>query len=356
VSRFTRLFQLAVIFLSAHALFGAYMISTRAGHWSPEEYLLGYGIAMGVALCIAGWPLYLVAVLHGPLEELRVKYGGKLRRAGIVFPFPCLQYEVGRITATFEARVEAFRHQQAMLVCRYVLSSSEGAARPGPVGLSVFPETLVHSLMKLFGMQDLRIGHPDFDQKLVVQSAPVERFNPLLAEGLREQLVRLYRMSPSLHGFRVSYSDGQLVLQRSLELSRYAPWATEVVRTIDSIAWNLMDTLSPDRISAFAGAVEIVEVAPNAGAPSICLVCAQKIEEPKMMACTACDTPHHKDCWEYNARCALFGCGGERAREVVTPAVAPPAAPAPATTVVGAAPIAAGPPPEPPSGTDSGAS
>ena len=41
--------------------------------------------------------------------------------------------------------------------------------------------------------------------------------------------------------------------------SRYGPWAADVVRQLDSVAWNLLDTLSPDRISAFAGAVEIVE-------------------------------------------------------------------------------------------------
>lgn len=352
MNRLTRLVQLAVILVSAHALFGAYMISTRA-HWSGEEYLLGYGVAVGVALCIAGWPLYLVAVLHGPLDELRTKYGGRLKRAGLVFPFPSLTFEVGKIAARFEARVEAFRHQQAMLVCRYVLRSSDGGARPGPVKLDVFPETLLYSVAKLFGMQDLRIGHPDFDQKLIVQSAPVERFNPLLAEGLREQLVRLYRMSPSLYQFRVSYSGGELVLQRSLELSRYQPWATEVVRTLDSIAWNLLDALSPDRISAFAGAVEIVEVAPHAADPAICLVCAQRIEESRMMACTACDTPHHRDCWEYNARCALFGCGGERAREVAAPVVK--AAAAETDPPAAAAPIAAGPPPVPGGDPKSGA-
>lgn len=321
MTRFGRLVQLLFIFGAAHMLFIGYCLSARSRTWAPEEYLIGYAAFVAVAVCVAGWPLYLVSVLHGPLEELRRKYTGTLTRAGLLFPFPVMQYEAGRIAARLEARVEAFRHQQAMLVVRYELKHT-GPVQPGPVWLKVFPETFLHSLAKLFGMQDLRIGHPDFDQKLIVQSAPVEAFNPLLAEGLREHLVRLYRMSPSLHLFSVTYEDGKLVIQRSLELSRYAPWAADVVRQLDSIAWNLLDSLSPDRISAFAGAVEIVHTGPAAEA-SVCLICAQAIHDERQMACTTCETPHHKDCWEYNGRCALFGCGGTRAREV-TAAKAPP--------------------------------
>jgi hypothetical protein len=340
VTRLGRLFQLAFIFGAAHMLYLGYCLSARSRTWSPEEYLIGYGAFMAVALCIAGWPLYLVSVLHGPLEELRRKYSGHLTRAGLTFPFPVMTYEVGKIVARFEARVEAFRHQQAMLVCRYELSHSVPVG-PGPIWLKVFPETVLYSLAKLFGMQDLRIGHPDFDQKLIVQAQPIESFNPLLSEGLRENLVRLYRMSPNLHLFDIRYHEGTLIVQRSLELSRYGPWAADVVRQLDQVAWNLLDTLSPDRISAFAGAVEIV-ASGAAAEPSQCLVCAQVIADPVGMACTACDTPHHRDCWDYNGRCALFGCGGTRAREValaVKPAAPPaekeaaPAEPPPPATV-----------------------
>ena len=327
MTRIGRLIQLLFIFGAAHMLYLGYCLGARGRTWSPEEYMIGYGAFMLVALCIAGWPLYLVSVLHGPLEELRRKYSGQLRTAGLLFPFPVMSYEVGKISARFEARVEAFRHQQAMLVCRYELTHAQPAPQ-GPVWLKVFPETVLYSFAKLFGMQDLRIGHPDFDQKLIVQSAPIEAFNPLLAEGLRDQLVRLYRMSPNLHLFDVQYRDGTLILQRSLELSRYAPWAADVVRQMDSVAWNLLDTLSPDRISAFAGAVEIVESGPATEA-SVCLVCAQPISEPKLMACTSCDTPHHGDCWDYNGRCALFGCGGTRAREIARAAKPSTAVPVP---------------------------
>lgn len=323
MTRLGRLFQLAFIFGAAHMLYAGYCISARSRAWSPEEYLIGYGAFMAVALCIAGWPLYLVSVLHGPLEELRRKYNGNLRRAGITFPFPVMTYEVGKIVARFEARVEAFRHQQAMLVCRYELTHSVPVPS-GPIWLKVFPETVLYSLAKLFGLQDLRIGHPDFDQKLIVQAEPVDAFNPLLSEGLRDNLVRLHRMSPNLHLFDVRYRDGSLIIQRSMELSRYGPWAADVVRQLDSIAWNLLDTLSPDRISAFAGAVEIVETAAPPPEPSVCLVCAQAISEPVRMCCTTCETPHHRDCWDYNGRCALFGCGGARAREVTVEAAKAP--------------------------------
>lgn len=42
----------------------------------------------------------------------------------------------------------------------------------------------------------------------------------------------------------------------------------------------------------------------------ICDICGCDIERDEAVACTACGTPSHEDCWCYNGRCGIYGCGG----------------------------------------------
>lgn len=44
-----------------------------------------------------------------------------------------------------------------------------------------------------------------------------------------------------------------------------------------------------------------------------CRVCGESLEIRDGVACEACETPHHPDCWEYNQGCAVFACGSTRA-------------------------------------------
>jgi hypothetical protein len=41
-----------------------------------------------------------------------------------------------------------------------------------------------------------------------------------------------------------------------------------------------------------------------------CPVCRSKILEGGTN-CPSCETPHHKECWEYNGKCAIFACRGK---------------------------------------------
>lgn len=43
-------------------------------------------------------------------------------------------------------------------------------------------------------------------------------------------------------------------------------------------------------------------------ATTICTVCGCKILEGSTVSCPRCDTPHHADCWDYNAGCGIFAC------------------------------------------------
>lgn len=62
--------------------------------------------------------------------------------------------------------------------------------------------------------------------------------------------------------------------------------------------------------------VEILECALQGEGFVYCEVCGERIERGvnPLVACLKCDTLHHKDCWEYNNRCAIYGCMHAEAR------------------------------------------
>lgn len=43
-------------------------------------------------------------------------------------------------------------------------------------------------------------------------------------------------------------------------------------------------------------------------ATTICTVCGCKIIEGPTTSCPRCETPHHTDCWTYNAGCGVYAC------------------------------------------------
>jgi hypothetical protein len=44
-----------------------------------------------------------------------------------------------------------------------------------------------------------------------------------------------------------------------------------------------------------------------------CAICHAMIEPGQPFGkCKVCNTPYHKECWEYNGGCAVLGCAGGR--------------------------------------------
>jgi len=59
-----------------------------------------------------------------------------------------------------------------------------------------------------------------------------------------------------------------------------------------------------------------------------CPYCATRVRgEDRAVACEACETIHHRECWMETEGCTTYGCGGHSAREVGPEAGAEPEAP-----------------------------
>ncbi len=51
-----------------------------------------------------------------------------------------------------------------------------------------------------------------------------------------------------------------------------------------------------------------------------CLICHGKISG-QTTSCSRCDARYHQDCWNYNSKCARYGCGNLPAAQKAAPAV-----------------------------------
>jgi hypothetical protein len=50
-----------------------------------------------------------------------------------------------------------------------------------------------------------------------------------------------------------------------------------------------------------------------------CPVCGAAGGRLPSLSCPDCDTPHHRDCWEFNGGCAIYGCASVHRLEVCDP-------------------------------------
>lgn len=53
--------------------------------------------------------------------------------------------------------------------------------------------------------------------------------------------------------------------------------------------------------------LDIIEVRTNT-TEAHCPVCATSLSEEDTMSCPRCETIHHRDCWDFNGTCAVYGC------------------------------------------------
>ena len=75
------------------------------------------------------------------------------------------------------------------------------------------------------------------------------------------------------------------------------------------LAFQLLDALPG---SDGKGRVMIGAVRVRIDADSMCRICGASLAEGAVLRCAKCNTPHHKDCWEFNGQCSTYACGEKR--------------------------------------------
>ncbi len=161
--------------------------------------------------------------------------------------------------------------------------------------LTVTRESLAGQFARQAGISDFEIGQRPFDDIYKVTTSETKTARAVLTREVCETLSVLekhypvtLRMTPHSMLLR---ADGHLYDWRALEPLVLA-------------AFGIFDTLKlPERDT-----VVIVEHHQQLD-DATCEVCGTALVAGRLVRCVKCRTPHHKDCWDFNRKCAVFACG-----------------------------------------------
>jgi Prokaryotic RING finger family 1 len=152
-------------------------------------------------------------------------------------------------------------------------------------------------------------GDHEFDSGYVVRANDVEMSRDFLSPAIRSRVAGLHQL---VHrgGMLISINPERMLVQVDRNLGANAEYLAWVVEQALELHDRLIDAVT----RRMREGVSIVDDAESwqedPGAPT-CKVCGEPIDESEIIVCASCNTPHHRDCWEYIGACSIYGCNGK---------------------------------------------
>ncbi len=159
------------------------------------------------------------------------------------------------------------------------------------------------------GTRPVKVGDPVFDRGYVVQANDQEMARDFLGPPAREAIANLQK---GVHagGMLVSINPERLLVQidRNLGLNTESlTWAVQKALVLHD---GLIEGVSR-RVTQGIAIVDQPGAPDDDEGPPVCKVCGDPISQGAVIVCAVCNTPHHRDCWEYVGACSIYGCNGK---------------------------------------------
>jgi hypothetical protein len=239
---------------------------------------------------LAGFVGGVIAIMmHGQARDRRtalaLRLGGRYESGGL-FSAPAIHFRVSDRPAMLE-------FQGGKGACTRLTvplpASSAGT-------LKITSVQFGWELLRLIGYDSVRIGDPSFDASYAVT-------------GNRDLILRVFSLENRLRvmeavrriavypGFSLELDTGSLRLRFDGTLDEEV-FARTVRRTAEAF------------VSLVFGPPPVVgiEWGESVERPTgLCPICTTVLKEP-VTRCLRCRAPHHRECWEYLGRCAVYGC------------------------------------------------
>ncbi len=257
-------------------------------------------VAIRVTVSASGW---LIGSRYRSYRTLAARYRGRYENRGLSDP----------PTVSFSHNGSSVRVGLAPVVpgqsfgprTRVVARFRQGL----PFRLELAPVSRPAPPQPPKGTRLVRVGDPEFDRGFVVQANDAEMARAFLSETVRRAVDNLQGLCPP-SGMLVSINPERLLVQVDRNLG---PQAEALLFAVHQ-ALALHDGLHSGVASRVGQGISIVEAGPahpeDAG-PPICKVCGDPIVTPGVV-CLSCQTPHHKDCWEFIGSCSIYGCNSKQ--------------------------------------------
>jgi hypothetical protein len=176
---------------------------------------------------------------------------------------------------------------------------------PDPViRLEIYPQTIIHQMRKLLGMQDIEVGVRSFDDLFIIQGNNPTLIREYLALPAQQALRGLADFT-ALRNLHCIIGGSTMRVTKNKHLSS----ERELLLFLAGC-----ETLYIALLEARTLGIEYLPNLPPSLRPeSHCQVCGEGLSG-KIVYCTGCHTPHHLDCWQYIGHCSVYACGQKRYR------------------------------------------
>jgi hypothetical protein len=270
------------------------------GWFSLGVFCLLLYLFIRMAANAAAW---LTGARHRPYRQLATRYRGRFESRGFSDP-PTVSFSHNGSNVRVGLAPQIAGRPQAprtRVVTRF--------ARGLPFRLELAPISRPAPPQPPTGTRLLRVGDPEFDRGYVIQANDVEMAREFLGPAVRRSIANLARLGPP-GGMLVSINPERMLVQVDRNLGQ----SGDALATVVHEALTVHDGLREGVAARLNEGIAIVASGPASaqedGLP-ICKVCGEPIDAP-CVVCETCDTPHHRDCWEFVGSCSIYGCTGKR--------------------------------------------
>jgi hypothetical protein len=256
-------------------------------------------VAVGIFLALA---VHRYLKYRQVAERVSRRFHGRLE-AGTLFSFPRLRLQ--------------FQKQPALLkfveVGENTIHTQFSIAWPDrDLRCEIYPQNMLAGLRKLLGVEDIEIGSPQFDTAYIISSNDPAAVRELLTPAVQACILRLAALEPGGFAFgvqrdiQVKWIGGLMTVTKPCWLSTYG--SLEQFISLSAELYIAASAPSP------AGIEFVGEMGEPDQALSQCQVCGEPLASD-LVYCAACQTPHHRECWEYFGGCSTNACGQKRCVE-----------------------------------------
>lgn len=242
------------------------------------------------------------------LERAREELAGVFRRDEYTDHFPKIAYKAYGLNAVLAVWPRRSSLEEFQINIAYSNPATGSEVLPYPT-FEMFSKSLTDNAIASAGLKRMILNDTVLDTAFNVfgeQEYPVRK---LIDRRAREALTQLYYMTH--HTLYVGLEYERVLVKKVVPATLLS---AEFLSEFNDHARRMIDgflaTLTVEH--AEAELIEVLEVnLPETIAA--CRVCGEKILLDRI-ECRRCETPHHKDCWDYNGRCATYACGETRYR------------------------------------------
>jgi hypothetical protein len=252
---------------------------------------------------VASASAWMSGVRYRPYRLLAARYRGRFERRGFSDP-PTVSFSHNGANVRVGLAPQVGGKPQPPRT-RVVVKFLRGL----PLRLELAPASRPPPPQLPKGTRPVRVDDLEFDRGYSVQANDVGMARALLAPGVRWSIANLARLGPP-GGILVSINPQRLLVQVDRNLGTSADALASAVYDALIIHHGLCQAVAEQLSEGIAivasGAAQVED-----SGPPICKVCGEPIIEPGVL-CGTCQTPHHRDCWEFVGACSVYGCNGRR--------------------------------------------